>query len=95
MWKTNRVINGHGCCCCCFYSLSVPEGAVLQKAASALAVPWHLAFRIPGSAEFHSSGSWRSRVLLLEKQMLLCISVDACSLLLNTLNRGTSATSAR
>lgn len=31
-----------------FYSLSVPEGAVLQKAASALAVPLHLAPQIPG-----------------------------------------------
>lgn len=37
------------------------EGAVLQKAASALAVPLHLASQIQGSGELHSSG-------LLEKQ---------------------------
>lgn len=29
MWETNRVSNGHGCCC--FYSVSVPEGAVLTE----------------------------------------------------------------
>lgn len=39
IWKTNRVINGHFCCC--FYSLTIPEGAILQKTASAFSVPMH------------------------------------------------------
>lgn len=59
MWETNRVSNGHGCCC--FYSVSVPEEAVLQKAASALSVPLHLAPQVPEWWELHSFD-------LLEKQ---------------------------